>query len=121
MKLVKIANISDENRQIINNETNLLMKELKNIYKFDGRTVSASIRKLHKYLITVMKDMKRNRDTDIDADLYDVIKYEIKYLCTLIDSNLEEISTLYTPNWCEIKIGIYGTDKVYKICGNYYI
>lgn len=121
MRLVKIANISNENKQIINDETSLLIKELKNVYKFDGRIVGASIRKLHKYLITVMKDMKKNRDRDIDADLYDAIKHEIRNLCGLIDSNLEEISTLYTPNWCEIKIGIYGANKVYRICGNYYI
>lgn len=121
MRLVKIAKISSENTKIINTETSLLLQELKGNYKFDGRTVGASIRKLHKYLITVMKDMKKNRDRDIDADLYDAIKHEIRNLCNLIDSNLEEISTLYTPNWCEIKIGIYGSNKVYKICGNYYI
>lgn len=121
MRLVKIAKISDENIKIINTETSLLLKELKKSYKFDGRIVGASIRKLHKYLITVMKDMKKNRDTDIDADLYNVIKQEIRHLCNLIDSNIEYISSLYTPSWCEIQIGIFGTDKVYKICGNYYI
>lgn len=121
MKLVKLAKISVHNKEIINSETNLLIKELKRIYKFDGRIVGASIRKLHKYLITVMKDMKKNRDTDIDADLYNAIKQETRYLCSLIDSSLEVISSLYTSDWCEIKIGIYGTDRVYKICGNYYI
>lgn len=121
MKLVKLAKISVQNKEIINSETNLLIKELKRIYKFDGRIVGASIRKLHKYLITVMKDMKKNRDTDIDADLYNAIKQETRYLCSLIDSSLEVISSLYTSDWCEIKIGIYGTDRIYKICGNYYI
>lgn len=117
----KTAKISENNRVIINTETNLLVSNLKVDFNFDARHIKASIRKLHRYLITVMKDMKKNRDTDIDAILYQEIKNESRNLCSLLSKDVEVLSSFFSPEWCEIKIGVRDSDKEYVISGNYYI